>query len=92
VIATLSLIAAWRLELTHIEFLLLLFTISLVITSEMVNTSIESVTDLLTKEYRLEAKIAKDVAAGMVLTSSLLAVVVGLVIFAPHLYNLAFNH
>ncbi len=51
----------------------------------MINTSLESMTDLITKEWRSEAKIAKDVAAGMMLTVSLGAFVVALIIFIPYL-------
>lgn len=91
VMAVFALTTAWILHLNHTEFLILLFTINLVITSEMINTAIESMTDLITKDYRLEAKIAKDVSAGMVLTSSFLAVIVGITLFTPHLLALI-NH
>lgn len=70
---------------TRVELLILLFTILLGLASEMVNTALESMTDLITKEYRTEAKIAKDVAAGMMLVISIGATVVGLVIFIPYL-------
>lgn len=51
----------------------------------MINTSLESMTDLITKEWRSEAKIAKDVAAGMMLLVATGAVIVALVIFAPYI-------
>lgn len=85
VVGTLAVIAGVLLNLTSVEMIIILFTITLVITAEMVNTAIESVVDLVTSSYRLEAKIAKDVAAGMVLTTALLSVIVGTVIFLPHL-------
>lgn len=72
-------------RLSRVEFLLVIFTILLVFTAEMVNTAIESVVDLITKEYRQDAKIAKDVAAGMVLLTSLGAVLVASIIFGPHI-------
>ena len=62
--------------------------ILLVISAEMVNTSIEQMADLITKEHREEAKIAKDVAAGMVLISALGSIIVGILIFVPHLLKL----
>ncbi len=64
---------------------ILLFLISLVLTTEMINTAIESITDLITTEYKQQAKIAKDVSAGMVLSTAFLAVIIGLVIFTPPL-------
>jgi diacylglycerol kinase len=74
--------------LSRFEWLLILFTIMWVITAEMLNTSLESIVNLITHEYRQEAKIAKDVAAGMVLIGALGAVIVGLVIFTPYLLKL----
>ncbi len=73
---------------TRGELLILLFTILLGLASEMVNTALESMTDLITKEYREEAKTAKDVAAGMMLVVSIGAAVVGLVIFIPYIQAL----
>jgi diacylglycerol kinase len=42
-------------------------------------------TDLITTEYRESAKIAKDVAAGMMLTAAIGAMLVAIVIFVPHI-------
>lgn len=67
------------------EWLIIVFTVNMVLVAEMVNTSIESMVDLITLERREDARIAKDVSAGMVLVSAVLAVVVGLLIFLPRL-------
>ncbi len=66
--------------------------IVLVIITEMINTAIEKMVDLITKEYREEAKIAKDVSAGMVLLSSCGAIIVGFLIFTPHILRLLGIH
>lgn len=55
----------------------------------MINTALESMTDLITKEWRQEAKIAKDVAAGMMLLIAMGAVVIGAVIFLPYVRGTA---
>lgn len=68
-------------DLSNSEFLILILSISFVIFSEFINTSIEAAVDLCTEEYNIKAKIAKDVAAGAVVVSSINAVCVGLVIF-----------
>lgn len=70
-------------SISTLEWLLLVFTIDIVLVAEMVNTSIESMVDLITQERRENAKIAKDVAAAMVLVSAVLAIVIGIVIFLP---------
>jgi len=69
------------LKLNNIELLILALTIALVLTAEMINTAIEIVVDMFTKEYHPLAKAAKNVAAGAVLISALSAVIVGYLIF-----------
>ncbi len=70
------------------EWLVLIFTVNMVLVSEMVNTAIEAMVDLITLEIRQDAKIAKDVSAAMVLVSATMAVVIGLVIFLPKIISL----
>lgn len=70
-----------------IEYLVIIFTIILGLSVEMINTSIESMTDLITLEHRQDAKVAKDVAAGMMLMTALGAFVIGCVIFGPRVLD-----
>jgi len=74
--------------LSAVELTLVVLTIVLVISMEMMNTVIEEVVNLVTKDYREEAKIAKDVAAGMVLVSAMGAIMVVLLLYLPHLLYL----
>ncbi len=59
------------------EVLVLLFTISLVIIAEMFNSAIEATVDLVSPNYSPLAKFAKDIAAGAVLITTIIALVVG---------------
>jgi diacylglycerol kinase len=86
-VAVLVVIMAFWLRVTRLEWLILLFTLMWVITAEMVNTSVESIVNLITHEYREEAKIAKDVSAGLVLIGAIGAVIVGCVIFLPYIFR-----
>ena len=72
-------------RINKVEFVLLLLTIAQVLTLEMVNTAIEKTVDLITSDYHIYAKIAKDVAAGAVLFSAIIAVIIGGIIFLPYL-------
>jgi len=74
--------------ITRFEMIVIIFTIVLGLTAEMINTSIESMTDLITKEWRQEAKIAKDVSAGMMLTVAFGAILIAGAIFVPYLSRL----
>jgi len=73
------------LGLSSFELIALILTICFVLISEMINTSIEEAINLITTTHKVEAKIAKDVAAGAVLFSSICAIIVGCLIFIPHL-------
>ncbi|MFY9214860.1 MAG: diacylglycerol kinase [Tissierellaceae bacterium] len=72
-------------DFTRVEFLLLLFAISLVLTLEMINTAIEKTVDMVTKEYHPYARIAKDISAGAVLIASVNALIVGYLLFFDRL-------
>ena len=70
-----------RISVTDWCICLILF--ALVMSLEIVNTSIEAVVDLVTEERKPLAKLAKDTAAGAVLISAILAAIIGLIIFIP---------
>lgn len=81
--ALIAILAGFIFALNYLEWLILLFTIVLVFVAEMINTALESMTDLITSQYHQQAKVAKDVSAGMVLIATLGSLIVGLVIFLP---------
>lgn len=74
--------------LTLVEWLLLLFAITFVITMELVNTVLEALVDLVSPEIHKKAKYAKDVSAAAVMLSAFSAIIVGIILFLPHLINL----
>jgi diacylglycerol kinase len=86
--AVLVIILGLCFQVTTIEMIILLITILLVILTEMINTSIEEMVNLITTEHKIEAKIAKDVSAGMVLTAVIGSVVLGIYVFAPYILEL----
>lgn len=83
----LVLFAAWGLGVTDEQLLLLVTAMALVLITEMVNTAVEMVVDLIVDSYNPQAKIIKDVAAGAVMVASVFAIAVGAVVFlqSPHL-------
>lgn len=86
--ATIVIILSVIFHTTPYEKGVLGITILLVICSEMINTSLEEMVNLITSEHRKEAKIAKDVAAGMVLVAAVGSVIIGIFIFAPYISKL----
>lgn len=87
VAAVLIFLIAIFLKVTPTDFSLLVVMVVLVISSEMVNTSLEEMTDLITTEHRQSAKVAKDVAAGMVLVTSCGAAIVGVIVLYPYIFK-----
>ena len=71
------------LKISKIEWIICIILFALVISLELVNTSIENTIDLITQERNPKAKIAKDTAAGAVLISAIVSAIIGLMIFIP---------
>ena len=65
------------------ELALLILTIALVISAELVNTAIERTVDLCCPQRNPLAKLAKDAAAGAVLIAAIMAIFAGLAMFVP---------
>ncbi|WP_019851216.1 diacylglycerol kinase family protein [Desulfitobacterium sp. PCE1] len=82
--ALVLLAAAW-LGLDRWEWGILLLTISSVMAAEAFNTAVELAVDLAEPDFNPQAGLAKDVAAGAVLITAIVAVAVGIVIFGPRL-------
>lgn len=90
-IAVLVIIASILFKVNPFEMGILGIMILLVMVTEMINTAIERMVDLITKEHREDAKIAKDVAAGMVFLTATGSLIVGILIFLPHILKLIKN-
>lgn len=84
-LSLLVLAAGWYLRISYVEFVILVFAIVLGLSAEMINTALESMTDLITTEWREQAKIAKDVSAGMMFVVAIGAIFVAVLILGPYL-------
>jgi diacylglycerol kinase len=92
--AILSFIACFMgilLHISRLEFIVILFTIILGFSGELINTALEAMTDLITHEWREEAKIAKDVSAGMMLFIAFGSISVAIFVFAPYILKLVLS-
>ena len=82
---------AFWLHLTRIEWAILLLATMLVWMAEFANTALEAVVDMAMPDYHPLAKTAKDVAAAAVLVGALGAVIIGLLIMGPPLWQRLFG-
>jgi diacylglycerol kinase len=78
--------AALVLHISPLEWILLLMVSVLVIGFELINSALECVVDLIEPENNPLAALAKEMAAGAVLISAILAVLTGVIIFGPKLF------
>ena len=83
------LIVALLVDLSRTEFILLSMAIVLVLVTEMLNTALEVAIDMISEEYHPKAKIAKDIAAGVVLVASIGALTLAYLILYPALREAA---
>lgn len=90
-IAISVLLLSLYLPLTKMEVFALFICITLVLFAELINTVMETIVDMVTEEYHPLAKIAKDVAAGAVLLTAGLAVIVGFSLFYPYCNKLFYK-
>lgn len=79
-VTLIAVLGALLLNLRIREILVLLFMINFVLVAEMFNSAIEATVDLVSPEYNPLAKFAKDISAGAVLITTMMAIVVGALI------------
>ena len=85
--AVLVIFLGFYLKISGVEWILLIFAIGLVLVTEALNTAIEIDIDLTSPEYHPYARDTKDVAAGAVLLSAMVAIIIGLIIFLPKIMS-----
>jgi diacylglycerol kinase (ATP) len=91
VVAILVLFLSLFFNLSKIEMVILLITITSVIVLELINTAIEATIDVLANYYHPLAKIAKNVSAGAVLVAASNAIVVAYLLFFDKLKPITNN-
>ena len=77
----------WFLMLSTAEWLWILAAVALVMVSELLNTAIETLVDLVSPEWNTKAGIVKDTAAAAVFIASIISALIGLIIFIPKILH-----
>lgn len=78
---------AFWLQIALLEWAVLILTITVVWLAEFLNAGIEAAVDVATSEYHPMGKVAKDVASAAVLLSVIAAVLIGLLLLGPPLWE-----
>lgn len=74
-------------KISKLEWVIELILFGIVISLELINTSIERTVDLIIKEKNKDAKFIKDVAAGASFVSAIVAFIIGLMIYIPKIFK-----
>lgn len=96
ILLLLVILIALSLNISLTDFCLLIILSGIVIMAELVNTAIESILDMLTRDFHITVKYIKDISAGAVLFVSMISLLVGSLILSKYIilnqsYNVSEN-
>ena len=87
-IALITIVAALFLRFTTTEWFVLILMITMVLSAEMFNTSIEFLADRVNNRKDSAIRLVKDISAASVLTTALISIAVGIMLFYPKILML----
>ena len=87
VVGFLAILLGLYFNINRLEWTILVFIIGLVIIMELANSAVERIADILKPRIDKYVKEIKDIAAAAVMVSSIIAVIIGVIIFYPYLFR-----
>lgn len=72
-------------KISWTDWVIIFLIITMVLVLEMINSIIEEILDATSPHFNSSTRIVKDVMAGVVLVASVAAVIIGALIFGPHI-------
>ncbi|KKP80232.1 MAG: hypothetical protein A2271_02900 [Candidatus Moranbacteria bacterium RIFOXYA12_FULL_35_19] len=73
-------------RVTRLETIVIITMVMAVLVMEMLNTIVERIIDILKPSVHPYARLIKDLMAASVLLTSIMALIIGLVIFIPYIF------
>ncbi len=86
-LSSIAIVGGFYFHIMYSEWLTIIVLITIGLSIETINTAIEVTTDAISKEQRLDIKIAKDLSAGAMLLFSIGACIIVSIIFLPKIFN-----
>jgi diacylglycerol kinase len=86
-LAVLAVFLGFILKIERFEWLVIVIVIGLVLLTETLNSAVERVSDALKPRIDSYVKEIKDIMAAAVVISATLAVIVGMIVFLPYIYE-----
>ncbi len=90
IVSLLVVAAGFYFHILYFEWLILILTIGIGFVIESLNSALEAATDAITRDFREEIKIAKDVSAGAMLIYAITALAIASLIFGGRIVSLLF--
>lgn len=84
-LSIIAVIIGFLLKIPLQSWAIMVFVIATGLAIELINTAIEFTVDLLTQEYQLLAKFAKDTSAGAMLIYAVFSIIIACLIFLPQI-------
>ncbi|MDP2277444.1 MAG: diacylglycerol kinase [Nitrospirota bacterium] len=79
------LLVSYIFGVSRIEFMIISLSVIAVLLSEMFNTAIEGIVDIISPNHSEKARIVKDIAAGAVFVTVFGVAVVGYIVLSPYI-------
>ena len=79
-------IAGFCYEISNVEWMMQIFAIGLVMSTEGINTTIEEIADFIHPDFHSKIGLIKDLAAGAVFISAIVAVIIAGIIYIPKIF------
>jgi undecaprenol kinase len=89
--ACIALLCSFVFKLSRVEWIAVCGCIAFVITVELLNTAIEKLCDIVSKEIHPGIKKVKDISAGAVLVTAMFSIITGTLIFLPKIIAILKN-
>lgn len=85
ILGAIAIILGIHFKISTVEFMIIILTIGMVFMAEIFNTMVEETHNLFSEDFDPKIKMIKDMAAGAVLVSAIISLVVGYFIFIKRL-------
>ena len=85
------LLVSYIFGVSRIEFMIISLSVIAVLLSEMFNTAIEAIVDIISPNHSEKARIVKDIAAGAVFVTAFGAAVVGYIVLSPYIRDIFYK-
>jgi len=85
------LLVSYIFGVSRIEFMIISLSVIAVLLSEMFNTAIEAIVDIISPNHSEKARIVKDIAAGAVFLTAFGAAVVGYIVLSPYIRDIFYR-